>query len=82
MMANRNSHSSQPRSFERVIRLFYLNMDGLLFRLKCIPQIRHWMGKNKDPDIFKLVTLKSGSKCHNDEMSENFADAVIGIYQE
>lgn len=39
-------------------------------------------GKKQDPDIFKLVTLKSGPRCLNDEMSENFADAIIGNYQE
>lgn len=39
-------------------------------------------GKKQDPDIFRLVTLKSGPRCLNDEMSENFADAIIGNYKE
>lgn len=34
-------------------------------------------GKRVDGDVLKLVTLKSGPKCLNDEMSENFADAII-----
>jgi len=39
-------------------------------------------GKKKERKIFRLVTLKSGPRCLNDEMSENFADAIIGNYQE
>lgn len=34
-------------------------------------------GKNSLPGILNLVTLKSGPRCLNDEMSENFADAII-----
>lgn len=34
-------------------------------------------GKCKVGDTLKLVTLKSGPRCLNDEMSENFADAII-----
>lgn len=34
-------------------------------------------GKRAEPDTLKLVTLKSGPRCLNDEMSENFADAII-----
>lgn len=33
--------------------------------------------KKIEGDILKLVTLKSGPRCLNDEMSENFADAII-----
>jgi len=39
-------------------------------------------GKKHDANVFRLVTLKSGPRCLNDEMSENFADAIIGNYQE
>lgn len=34
-------------------------------------------GKCKTGGILKLVTLKSGPRCLNDEMSENFADTII-----
>jgi hypothetical protein len=38
-------------------------------------------GKRLDDGIYHLATLKSGPRCLNDEMSENFADAVLGNYQ-
>ena len=34
-------------------------------------------GKKEDRNITYLATLKSGPKCLNDEMSENFADTII-----
>ena len=34
-------------------------------------------GRCSDGDLLKLATLKSGPRCLNDEMSENFADAII-----
>lgn len=34
-------------------------------------------GEKREPHILRLVTLKSGPRCLNDEMSENFADAII-----
>lgn len=34
-------------------------------------------GKRRDDDVLRLATLKSGPRCLNDEMSENFADAII-----
>ncbi|NLF29267.1 MAG: hypothetical protein GX591_00100 [Planctomycetes bacterium] len=34
-------------------------------------------GKKLEGDTLKLATLKSGPRCLNDEMSENFADAII-----
>lgn len=37
-------------------------------------------GKRKESDVYRLVTLKSGPRCLNDEMSENFADAVLNNY--
>jgi len=39
-------------------------------------------GKRVEPDVYKLATLKSGPRCLNDEMSENFADAIIGNFAE
>lgn len=38
-------------------------------------------GKKIDDAIYHLATLKSGPRCLNDEMSENFADAILGNYQ-
>ena len=37
-------------------------------------------GKKLENNIYQLVTLKSGPRCLNDEMSENFADAIIHNY--
>lgn len=34
-------------------------------------------GKVLEGDILRVVTLKSGPRCLNDEMSENFADAIL-----
>lgn len=34
-------------------------------------------GKKIEPDMLKLVTLKSGPRCLNDEMSANFADDIV-----
>ncbi|MGF1479842.1 MAG: PmeII family type II restriction endonuclease [Cyanophyceae cyanobacterium] len=39
-------------------------------------------GKFKDGDVLRLATLKSGPRCLNDEMSENFADAILSNYRE
>ena len=39
-------------------------------------------GKCQDGSELKLATLKSGPRCLNDEMSENFADAILNNYQE
>ena len=38
-------------------------------------------GRRLDSGVYRLATLKSGPRCLNDEMSENFADAVLGNYQ-
>lgn len=38
-------------------------------------------GKRVDEEVYHLATLKSGPRCLNDEMSENFADAILGHYQ-
>lgn len=37
-------------------------------------------GKRLDSDAYHLATLKSGPRCLNDEMSENFADAILANY--
>ena len=37
-------------------------------------------GKMQDGGVYRLATLKSGPRCLNDEMSENFADAIINNY--
>ena len=37
-------------------------------------------GKRLDGETYHLVTLKSGPRCLNDEMSENFADAILANY--
>ncbi len=34
-------------------------------------------GKKLDGDTLRLATLKSGPRCLNDEMSENFADSIV-----
>lgn len=39
-------------------------------------------GKKLLGDTLFLATLKSGPRCLNDEMSENFADAILKNYQE
>jgi len=38
-------------------------------------------GRKVETDLLRLVTLKSGPRCLNDEMSENFADAVVTNYR-
>lgn len=38
-------------------------------------------GKKLNGDRLLLATLKSGPRCLNDEMSENFADAILNNYQ-
>lgn len=38
-------------------------------------------GKKLAGDVLHLATLKSGPRCLNDEMSENFADAILSNYR-
>lgn len=38
-------------------------------------------GKRLDDVAYHLATLKSGPRCLNDEMSENFADAILANYE-
>lgn len=37
-------------------------------------------GKKSENALIRLATLKSGPRCLNDEMSENFADAIVNNY--
>ncbi|MDD2769281.1 MAG: PmeII family type II restriction endonuclease [Methylococcus sp.] len=37
-------------------------------------------GKKSEGALVRLATLKSGPRCLNDEMSENFADAIVNNY--
>lgn len=39
-------------------------------------------GKRRDGNTLKLATLKSGPRCLNDEMSENFASSIIENFEE
>jgi len=39
-------------------------------------------GKKKVGDTLRLATLKSGPRCLNDEMSENFADTILAHCQQ
>lgn len=53
-----------------------------IYGWKCVESQMHTAnsaldGKKVEIDLLKLVTLKSGPRCLNDEMSENFADAII-----
>lgn len=38
-------------------------------------------GRKTEPGLLRLATLKSGPRCLNDEMSENFADAILNHYR-
>lgn len=38
-------------------------------------------GKKSEESLVRLATLKSGPRCLNDEMSENFADAIVNNYR-
>lgn len=38
-------------------------------------------GRKTEPRLLRLATLKSGPRCLNDEMSENFADAILNHYR-
>lgn len=37
-------------------------------------------GRRLGTEVYHLATLKSGPRCLNDEMSENFADAILANY--
>lgn len=70
--------SSMETSAGRMVEDVVLPIYGW----KCVPSEMHTAysaidGKRLDGDILHLVTLKSGPRCLNDEMSENFADAIL-----
>ena len=53
-----------------------------VYKWKMVPSSMHSAnsaldGMKKEKNLVKLVTLKSGPRCLNDEMSENFADTII-----
>jgi Type II restriction endonuclease EcoO109I len=53
---------------------------------RCIPSEMHTSnsaidGRMDGEDLVKLATLKSGPRCLNDEMSENFADTILSHYR-
>lgn len=39
-------------------------------------------GRKKESKFLRLATLKSGPRCLNDEMSENFADAILNHFHD
>jgi hypothetical protein len=52
------------------------------YRWEFVPSTMHSIysaidGKKKVGDTLRLATLKSGPRCLNDEMSENFADTIL-----
>ncbi len=58
-----------------------------IYKWKGVPSAMHTSnsaldGMQKTGTNLKLATLKSGPRCLNDEMSENFADAIIGNAEE
>lgn len=53
---------------------------------KCVASEMHTSnsaldGRKTEPHLLKLAMLKSGPRCLNDEMSENFADAIVNHTQ-
>lgn len=53
---------------------------------KCVASEMHTSnsaldGKKSEKSLLRLATLKSGPRCLNDEMSENFADAIVNNYK-
>lgn len=53
---------------------------------KCVASEMHTSnsaldGKKSEKSLLRLATLKSGPRCLNDEMSENFADAIVNNYR-
>ena len=70
--------SSMETSAGRMVESVVLPAYGW----ECVPSEMHTAysaidGKRLDGDTLHLVTLKSGPRCLNDEMSENFADAIL-----
>lgn len=75
--------SSMETSAGRMVEEVVLPVYGW----ECVPSGMHTTysaidGRKRDEDVLHLVTLKSGPRCLNDEMSENFADAILRNYKE
>ncbi|MDR1360336.1 MAG: hypothetical protein LBJ82_05065 [Deltaproteobacteria bacterium] len=73
--------SSMETSAGRMIEEVLLPMYGW----ETVPSGMHTAysaidGKKSEPNLLHLATLKSGPRCLNDEMSENFADAIINNF--
>lgn len=70
--------SSMETSAGRMVEEVALPVYGW----ECVPSEMHTSnssldGRKTEPRLLRLVTLKSGPRCLNDEMSENFADAIL-----
>jgi hypothetical protein len=55
-----------------------------IYGWQCVASVMHSTnsaldGRLNGSNPYQLVTLKSGPRCLNDEMSENFADAILGF---
>lgn len=74
--------SSMETSAGRMIEEVALPMYGW----ECVASEMHTSnsaldGRRTEPRLLRLATLKSGPRCLNDEMSENFADAILNHYR-
>ena len=74
--------SSMETSAGRMIEEVALPMYGW----QCVSSEMHTSnsaldGRKTEPQLLRLATLKSGPRCLNDEMSENFADAILNHYR-
>lgn len=70
--------SSMETSAGRMIEEIVLPIYGW----ECVPSEMHTPnssldGKKLEQSLLRVATLKSGPRCLNDEMSENFADAIV-----
>jgi len=70
--------SSMETSAGRMVEEVVLPVYGW----ECVASAMHTAnsaldGRKVGEDSYEVVTLKSGPRCLNDEMSENFADAII-----
>lgn len=73
--------SSMETSAGRMVEEVTLPMYGW----ECVTSEMHTAnsaldGRKTEPRLLRLATLKSGPRCLNDEMSENFADAILNHY--
>jgi len=75
--------SSMETSAGRMVEAVVLPQYGWEFAPSAMHSINSAIdGKKIDGDTLCLATLKSGPRCLNDEMSENFADAIIANCEE